>query len=108
MLKHSVDGSTIHIETDALKAQICTEGYTSGVSRGTLVDKKMGATDLGRPIHFRSDEKIHHLPCRCGLPRSPQLPPRLGRPFNVPMLTGHIFALCSILAGEANHPRQFL
>ncbi|MBC8356728.1 MAG: hypothetical protein H8E66_32535 [Planctomycetes bacterium] len=47
MLNHSVDGSTIHIETDALKAQIHTEGYTSGVARGTLLDKQTGATDLG-------------------------------------------------------------
>lgn len=52
MLKHSVDGSTIHIETDALKADILTEGYTSGVARGTLLDKKTGATDLGFGLHI--------------------------------------------------------
>ncbi|MDA1049552.1 MAG: hypothetical protein O3C40_03610 [Planctomycetota bacterium] len=52
MLKHSVDGSTIHIETDALKAQIHTEGYTSGVASGTLLDKKTGATDLGFGLHI--------------------------------------------------------
>jgi hypothetical protein len=47
MIQHSIDGSTIHIETDAIKADIRTEGYTSGVAAGTFVDKKTGARDVG-------------------------------------------------------------
>ena len=46
MLNYHVDGPTIHIETDALRAQICTEGYVSGVAAQTLVDKQTGAHDL--------------------------------------------------------------
>lgn len=41
-----VTGSTISIETDMLSAQIHTEGYVSGVFRGTFVDKTTGARDL--------------------------------------------------------------
>ncbi len=47
MIKHSIDGAVIRIETDALKAEVRTEGYTSGVAAGTLVDKKTGAKDIG-------------------------------------------------------------
>lgn len=47
MIKHSVDGSKILIETNAIKAQIQTEGYTSGVAAGTFLDKATGARDLG-------------------------------------------------------------
>jgi len=47
MIKCNVEGSIIHIETDALQAQIQTEGYVSGVSAGTLLDKKTNARDLG-------------------------------------------------------------
>jgi hypothetical protein len=47
MIKHSIEGSTIHIETDAIKADIRTEGYTSGVAAGTFIDKKTGARDVG-------------------------------------------------------------
>ena len=47
MLNYSIDDSVIHIETDALKAQIHTEGYVSGVAAGTLLDKATGAQDLG-------------------------------------------------------------
>jgi hypothetical protein len=46
MLSYTIK-DTIHIETDALQAQIQTEGYVSGVSAGTLLDKKTGAKDLG-------------------------------------------------------------
>ncbi len=42
----TVSGSTIAIETDLLSAEVHTEGYTSGVSRGTLLDKTSGARDL--------------------------------------------------------------
>lgn len=47
MLKYEIDGAIIHIETDYLKAEIHTEGYVSGVSAGTLLDKATGARDLG-------------------------------------------------------------
>ena len=47
MLNYHVDGPTIHIETDALRAQIRTEGYVSGVAAQTLIDKQTGAHDLG-------------------------------------------------------------
>ncbi len=45
-----VEGSTIHVETDMLQAEIHTEGYVSGVARGTLLDKKTGARDLGHGL----------------------------------------------------------
>jgi hypothetical protein len=47
MIKFTTEGSTIHIETDAIAADIRTEGYTSGVAAGTLLDKKTGARDVG-------------------------------------------------------------
>ncbi len=47
MIKYSIDGPTIHIETDAIKADIRTEGYTSGVAAGSFLDKKTGARDVG-------------------------------------------------------------
>ncbi len=50
MIKHSITGSTIQIETDALRAEIRTEGYVSGVAGGTLHDKKSGARDLGHGL----------------------------------------------------------
>ena len=50
MIKHSITGSTIQIETDALRAEIHTEGYVSGVAGGTLHDKKSGARDLGHGL----------------------------------------------------------
>ena len=47
MLNYDIKSSVIHIETDVLQAQIHTQGYVSGVSAGTLLDKKTGARDLG-------------------------------------------------------------
>jgi len=47
MLNYDIKGSVIYIETDKLQAQIQTEGYVSGVSAGTLLDKNTGARDLG-------------------------------------------------------------
>jgi hypothetical protein len=47
VIKHTIDGSAIRIETDAIKADIRTEGYTSGVAAGTFFDKKTGARDVG-------------------------------------------------------------
>jgi hypothetical protein len=45
-----IRGRTVFIETDALTAQVKTEGYVSGVASGTLVDKKTGAHDLGHGL----------------------------------------------------------
>lgn len=42
-----ISGPVISIETDMLSAEIHTEGYVSGVFRGTFVDKATGARDLG-------------------------------------------------------------
>lgn len=42
-----VSGSTIAIETDMLSAEVHTEGYVSGVFRGSLLDRATGARDLG-------------------------------------------------------------
>jgi hypothetical protein len=42
----------IDIETDALTARINKTGYVSGVARGSLVDKKTGARDLGFGLHI--------------------------------------------------------
>jgi hypothetical protein len=47
MASYTIDGALIHIETDRLKATVRTEGYTSGVMAGSLLDKKTGARDLG-------------------------------------------------------------
>jgi hypothetical protein len=47
MIHVSIEGPKIHIETDAIKADIQTEGYTSGVAAGSFVDKRTGARDLG-------------------------------------------------------------
>jgi len=47
MAEVTIDGSTICVETDALSAEVHTEGYVSGVARGTLLDKATGARDLG-------------------------------------------------------------
>ena len=41
----AVQGAVIRIETDCLLAEVHTEGYVSGVSRGTFVDKQTGARD---------------------------------------------------------------
>ena len=46
-----VSGSTIAIETDLLSAEVHTEGYVSGVYRGTFVDKTTGARDLSLGLH---------------------------------------------------------
>ncbi len=45
-----IEGTTIHIETDMLTAEVHTEGYVSGVARNTLLDKKTGARDLGHGL----------------------------------------------------------
>lgn len=48
----NVSGSTISIDTDLLEAEVHTEGYVSGVFRGTFVDKTAGARDLGFGLHI--------------------------------------------------------
>jgi hypothetical protein len=40
-------GSRIDVETKRFKASIQTEGYVSGISAGSFLDKKTGAQDLG-------------------------------------------------------------
>jgi len=47
MASARVDGSTIHVATDCLTAEVRTEGYVSGVAAGTLCDRATGAVDLG-------------------------------------------------------------
>ena len=43
-------GSELHIDTRCYSAIIATEGYTSGVQGGALVDKATGARDLGHGL----------------------------------------------------------
>ena len=50
MASISASGPIITIETDRLLAEVHTEGYTSGVGGGTLVDKATGARDLGHGL----------------------------------------------------------
>ena len=50
MASARVDGSTVHIDTYLLSAEIRTEGYVSGVGGGTLLDKTTGARDLGHGL----------------------------------------------------------
>jgi hypothetical protein len=40
------------IETDALSARIARHGYVSGVARGSFLDKKTGAKDVGFGLHI--------------------------------------------------------
>jgi hypothetical protein len=47
MASFRLDGRTILIETDLLRAEVHTEGYVSGVAGGTFLDKTTGARDLG-------------------------------------------------------------
>ena len=47
MARVSVAGPIISIETDLLCAQVLAEGYVSGISAGSLLDKRTGARDLG-------------------------------------------------------------
>ena len=42
----------LEIETDALVARINKKGYVSGVSAGSLLDKKTGARDAGFGLHI--------------------------------------------------------
>lgn len=43
----SVVGPVIRIETDQIAAEVHTEGYVSGIARGSFLDKKTGARDVG-------------------------------------------------------------
>jgi hypothetical protein len=63
----------IQIDTDALQARIRKKGYVSGIERGTLLDKKTGARDVGFGLHimdflmapgwkdddYKRDPKVH-------------------------------------------------
>lgn len=51
MLKHSIQGDVILIETDRLHARIRTSGYVSGIAAGSLVDKETESVDLGFGLH---------------------------------------------------------
>jgi hypothetical protein len=42
----------VEIETDALQARIVKKGYVSGIAKGSLLDKKTGARDLGFGLHI--------------------------------------------------------
>ena len=61
MASLTVSGSKISVETDLLSAEVHTEGYVSGVFRGTFVDKTTGARDLGFGLHI-ADFLLEPLP----------------------------------------------
>jgi hypothetical protein len=42
----------VQIDTDVLQARVRKKGYVSGVERGTLLDKKTGARDIGFGLHI--------------------------------------------------------
>lgn len=42
----------VQIDTDALQARIRKKGYVSGVARGSLLDRKTGAHDIGFGLHI--------------------------------------------------------
>jgi hypothetical protein len=42
----------VQVETDALKARVNKKGYVSGVARGSFLDKKTGARELGFGLHI--------------------------------------------------------
>ena len=42
----------IQIDTDAVQARIAKKGYVSGVARGSFLDKKTGARELGSGLHI--------------------------------------------------------
>jgi hypothetical protein len=43
-------GGSAFIDTDHFTAEVCPEGYVSGVKSGTFRDKRTGATDLGHGL----------------------------------------------------------
>ena len=44
--------ASIQIDTDAVQARIAKKGYVSGVARGSFLDKKTGARELGSGLHI--------------------------------------------------------
>ena len=42
----------IQIDTDSLQARIRKKGYVSGIARGTFLDKKTGAREVGFGVHI--------------------------------------------------------
>ena len=42
----------VQIDTDALQARVRKKGYVSGIARGSLLDKKTGARDVGFGLHI--------------------------------------------------------
>ncbi|MGI5819586.1 MAG: hypothetical protein ACOX9R_15995 [Armatimonadota bacterium] len=98
MARITVSGPVISIETDMLSAQVHTEGYVSGVFRGTFVDRATGARDLGfglqiadfllEPEWDEPDARVEHQyhandPIHGGLPHryveGPQICTQAGR-----------------------------
>jgi len=47
MPEYNINGSVIDIRANKFQASVQTEGYVSGVSAGTFLDRKTGARDLG-------------------------------------------------------------
>src|SRR6059058_1660397 len=42
----------VQIDTDALQARVRKKGYVSGIEKGTFLDRKTGARDLGFGLHI--------------------------------------------------------
>lgn len=42
----------VQVETDRIRARVRKTGYVSGIERGTFLDKKTGATDIGFGTHI--------------------------------------------------------
>src|SRR5581483_3325292 len=51
-IKVSETDDYVQIETDALQARVRKKGYVSGIERGTFLDRKTGARDLGFGLHI--------------------------------------------------------
>jgi hypothetical protein len=51
-LKVEQTADYIQIETDALSARIRKKGYVSGIERGSFLDKKTGAREVGFGLHI--------------------------------------------------------
>jgi hypothetical protein len=51
-IKVSETPELIRIETPALTAEIRKTGYVSGIARGTFIDRKTGAKDIGFGLHI--------------------------------------------------------
>src|SRR5256885_2807778 len=52
MLDVSQTDEYVEIKTEALQARVRKKGYVSGVARGSLLDRKTGARDVGFGLHI--------------------------------------------------------